>query len=72
MMKVVHPVQDDAMLEGFYNEEDWEGIRRALISKEVMVVTDFVNRYGLGLRATNALLEMLNQVRFQTASHPSC
>lgn len=56
------------MLEGFYDAEDWEGIKRALVSKETIVVTDFVNRYGLGLRATNALLEMLSQVRFQSSS----
>jgi hypothetical protein len=61
-------LQENAMLEGIYNAEDWEGIKRALVSKETIVVTDFVNRYGLGLRATNALLEMLSQVRFQSSS----
>lgn len=60
-------VQEAALMDGFYEAADWEGIRKALVSKEAMAVTDFASRYALGLRATNALIQMLSQVQFPSS-----
>ena len=55
--------QAQALDEELVEAVDWDNLLASLHSKEAAAVMDFVHRYGLGLKAGNALLQLLQQVR---------